>query len=163
VIDGLKQISWLLAALVVCSGCRSGSDEKDGENGNERVLDPGDIDLDAECPSRLDPMLPFGREETVGDGTAASCSESALRAALEAIRGAEGGGTITFDCGSEHTIELTESLFVDTALLVDGEGGITLSGGGVTRVFELDHYGELTVQRLTIADGRTEESGAVSI
>jgi hypothetical protein len=46
---------------------------------------------------------------TVGAGSAASCSEQALRTAIAQVKGT-GGGTVLFDCGGEHTIILTEAV-----------------------------------------------------
>jgi len=49
---------------------------------------------------------------TVGDGTAASCTETALANAL-AIAGAVGGGTINFQCGAASiSIPVTATLMV---------------------------------------------------
>jgi hypothetical protein len=101
----------------------------------------------------------------VGDGTAASCTEAALHDAVGAVNGAEGGGTVTFDCGGAHTIELSRSVHVTTAMVLDGGGDITLSGGGAVRVIELDHYVDFVVQRITIQRGfvpagSENESGA---
>lgn len=116
------------------------------------------------CEGRLAPVEPSGRVETVGDGTAASCTEDALHAAVAAVSG-EAGATIAFDCGGEHTVTLTRSVFVDTSLTIDGGGAITLSGGGAVRVIELDHHLDFTLQRITIRDGfvpagAENESGA---
>ncbi|MBZ0116801.1 MAG: right-handed parallel beta-helix repeat-containing protein [Sandaracinaceae bacterium] len=117
------------------------------------------------CEGHLDPVAHAGRIEVVGDGTAASCTEDALHAAVAAVNGEEGGGSITFDCGGEHTITLTRSVFVETAMILDGGGNVTLSGGNAVRVIELDHYVDFVVQRLTIRDGfvpagAENESGA---
>ena len=70
------------------------------------------------CAGRLEPVAPSGTVETVGDGTAASCTEDALHAAVGALSG-EAGGTLAFDCGGEHTITLTRSVYVDTSITID--------------------------------------------
>src|SRR5689334_15316376 len=58
----------------------------------------------------------------VGDGTAASCTETALGDAL-VIAGTVGGGTIKFNCGgSPVTIELTATLVIPDNTTVDGGG-----------------------------------------
>ncbi|MCC6524691.1 MAG: hypothetical protein IT373_18685, partial [Polyangiaceae bacterium] len=113
----------------------------------------------SDCPDALAPLADQGQVETVGDGTAASCTEAALRAAVTTLNGVAGGGTIHFDCGGEATLTLASSLLVTAPLLVDGGGVVTLSGGGTTRVFELDHYVDFAVQRLTIANGVAPDSG----
>lgn len=157
----------LAAVTVGGSGCGNGAGGGGGDGGSDSDTDSdSDSDSDSDgdpvpdCPGTLDPLEPQGQLEVVGDGTAGSCTPQALGDAVEVLRAVEGGGTITFDCGGEHVVTLTESLFVDFPLMVDGEGQITLSGGEAVRVFELDHYTELTVQRLTIADGLAVESGA---
>jgi len=109
-----------------------------------------------EAPALADIRTPT---TVVGDGTPASCTAAALTAA-----GAAGGG-ITFRCGSEpHTITLTEPVVVTRETTIDGEGRITLSGGGRTRILYLDSgYDQttprLTVQRLTFRDGRAASGG----
>ncbi len=139
-----------VACAISCSGDGSGAD-----GGT-----PGDgSDPPSQCPEPLEPLEPFGQIEVVGDGTASSCTAESLAAAVEKLREVEGGGTLLFDCGASRTIELDEELFVDFPLLIDGEGGIELSGGGATRVINCDHYTELAVQRLTISGGLADESG----
>ena len=113
------------------------------------------------CPDALAALEAFGAIESVGDGTAASCTETALRDALDIVTTTPGGGTIVFDCGgAAHVIALTSPLVAGGALLIDGGGLVTLSGGEATRVIELDNYAELTLQHLVIRDGRAAESGA---
>lgn len=71
----------------------------------------------------------------VGDGTASSCTEAALRAAVTR------GGIVTFACGAApFTLELTEPLVASNAagLVLDGGGLVTLSGGDRTRILTID-------------------------
>lgn len=85
----------------------------------------------------------------VGNGTPASCTESALDTALS------GGGAVTFNCGAgEVTINVTEtkSIAVDTA--IDGGGVVTLDAGYAVGVFAVNGV-TFTVERLTIARGYT--------
>lgn len=157
-----------MAAAVVWAGCGD-----DGGAGRDAGWDwSGDTDLDGvtpppatTCPGRLEPVAPMGPIEVVGDGTDASCTEEALRAAVERINGAADGGTLTFACGGDHTFALTQSIRFTRNAVVDGEGRITLSGGGRVRVIELDHHLDFVLQRVTIRDGfvaagSENESGA---
>lgn len=126
--------------------------------------DPGGVPASG-CPGRLEPVAHAGMIAVVGDGTPDSCTEAALHGAVATLNEVEGGGTLTFDCGGPHTITLTSSVFVANTMILDGEGQITLSGGGAVRVIELDHYVDVVVQRLTIRDGHVaagseNESGA---
>ena len=158
----------LAGATIVCAAtsCDDGGDaDADGDVDGDGDGD-GDIDPpETTCPGRLEPVAPTGREEVVGDGTAASCTEEALQAAVGRINDEDGGGTLTFDCGGAHTIELTSSVYLSSDAIVDGNGEITLSGGNSVRVIELDHYLSFVLQRITIRDGfvaagSENESGA---
>jgi hypothetical protein len=106
------------------------------------------------CPT------PFGQDTsattvTVGSGTAASCTETALSTALAQ------GGVIRFSCGGPATITLTsqKTLRTDVNTTLDGQGLITLDGGGTTRL--LYYYSPnfqatktvVTVQNLTLQNG----------
>lgn len=75
----------------------------------------------------------------VGTGTPASCTDAALNTVLSTVQGS-GGGTITFNCGAAaHTIVFTAEKSITAAVIVDGSGLITLSGGGgnATRLFNV--------------------------
>jgi hypothetical protein len=94
-------------------------------------------------------------DQVVGDGTAASCSEAALAAAIAA------GGIITFDCGADPvTIVVTGELVITKDVVLDGNGLVTLSGGTTTRIINMDTGNFeamsplLTVQRLTFTGGK---------
>ena len=68
-----------------------------------------------------------------------------------------GGGTVGFDCGGARTILITSPLKVSSAkdqtVVVDGNNQITISGGGKTRIFDLDNYTNFVVQRINLQDG----------
>ena len=165
----------LLLALALLCGCGGSSSAADGGAGHD--LGPAEDGPPPDgsvtpppataCPGRLDPVAPTGHVETVGDGTTASCTEAALHAAVAAVNDA-GGGTVLFDCGGEVTIALTQSVFVTKAMILDGGGTVTLSGGGAVRVIELQlGHGliDFVLQRITIRDGfvpagAANESGA---
>ncbi len=148
------------------SGCgddgKAGSDDGADDGGDDGQYPGGDPSTD--CEGRLDPVEPTGQVETVGDGTPDSCTEEALHAAVAAVNDA-GGGTVLFDCGADHSIELTQSVVFTASATLDGGGAITLSGGGAVRVIELDHHLDFVLQRVTIRDGfvatgSENESGA---
>jgi hypothetical protein len=94
---------------------------------------------------------------TVGDGTKASCTEAALREALNR------GGLIEFDCGSEpHTIPIAAELTFSESVVLDGGGRITLDGQGQTRLFNLSESTArlFMVRGLTFRNARTDDNGA---
>lgn len=89
----------------------------------------------------------------VGNGTAGSCTEAALETALA------GGGLVTFDCGGPKTIVLTSQKTITADTTINGAGDITLSGGGTTRLFDVQNGAHLTIQELTVANGYSTNDG----
>ena len=92
----------------------------------------------------------------VGDGTAASCTASALASAVKS------GGIVTFSCGaSPLTIPLTAQIDLPDTLpiVIDGGNTVTLDGGGKTRIFSFNHDNSrtqnvtVTLQNLTLQNG----------
>jgi hypothetical protein len=90
----------------------------------------------------------------VGTGTAASCTEAKLSAALTA------GGIVTFDCGSAPaTITVTKTIELPYSMdtVVDGGGRVTIDGGGAVRILDWNspnyraNMHTLTLQHITFA------------
>ena len=78
-----------------------------------------------------------------------NCTEAALRAAIGH------GGFITISCGtSPITITLAAELEVTQDTIIDGGNLVTISGGRTTRVFHTANYVALTLQNLTVSNGR---------
>ncbi len=160
----------MLLGLGATAGC--GGDSGDGGGGNgdssgdrEVDTDIGEFPTNTGCPGRLQPVAPMGVIEVVGDGSPASCTEEALHGAVARINESAEGGTLTFDCGGAHQIDLTTSVFFSADAVLDGGGEITLSGGNRVRVVELEHYLNFVVQGMVIRDGfvaagSENESGA---
>lgn len=91
----------------------------------------------------------------VGNGTPGSCSDAALTSALA------GGGNITFKCGSlPKTILLGSEKIIAANTLIDGGNLVTISGGGVKRIFKVNPYVRFTVNNLTLTNGYTADEGA---
>ena len=89
----------------------------------------------------------------VGNGTPASCTETALRSAIG------GGGNVSFNCGGAPlTISVSDDLLISRDTMLDGGGLISLSGGNATRVLQTANYITFTLQNITIRDGK--EPGA---
>jgi hypothetical protein len=118
--------------------------------------------IDESCSGGTGCTLPAVVADTtgarvVGTGTPGSCTEAALDAAL----GDAGAAAVTFDCGPDpHTITVTSEKVVSRDLVIDGGGLVTLSGGGSTRILELDSSFELAtphlqLQFLTLVGGST--------
>jgi predicted outer membrane repeat protein len=92
----------------------------------------------------------------VGTGTAASCTEQALEAAVSR------GGIITFNCGHAATIRITsqKNLRTDIDTVIDGGGEVTLDGDGHTRLFHFESPNfrrgrtNVTFQNITLNNGK---------
>src|SRR5438046_104447 len=93
----------------------------------------------------------------VGTGTPASCTESALDAALA------GGGMVTFNCGpSPVTITITSAKTISSATSIDGgtRGLITISGNNRVRIFW--NTATLNINNLALVNGRGDAGGAIT-
>ena len=97
-------------------------------------------------------------QTTVGNGTAASCTQTALRAAVAA------GGHITFRCGGTNTtIVVTPELQVAHTTVIDGGGTITLDGGGKNRILVAGNGVTLSVRNLRFINGTAAPSPSRAI
>jgi hypothetical protein len=97
------------------------------------------------CPAPIQPVDTSSPNAVVGTGTAASCTEAALTAALAK------GGVVTFDCGSAPvTIAVTAEVALKQDTVIDGGGTVTLSGGGKTRILHLASAWNVTTPKLTV-------------
>ncbi|WP_433717779.1 hypothetical protein ACQP2Y_26735 [Actinoplanes sp. CA-051413] len=139
---------------------------------------PGNPDGDAAVPAAARAEDTRKPDRVVGRGTPASCTSAAVVAAVAA------GGVITFDCGPAPvtiTMHATAKVRNDhgPAVVLDGGGRVTLSGGGKRRIlyqntcdeaqrFTTSHCQDqatprLTLQNLTLtggdATGETAEGG----
>ncbi|CAN5303595.1 choice-of-anchor Q domain-containing protein [soil metagenome] len=146
---------WILGivALAGCGGAGAGS----VDGGGSATGDAGKPVARCEPPMLADTSTPT---TTVGDGTASSCTPAALQAAATA------GGTIVFACGAMPiTIPVTQVITFTKETVLDGNGLVTLDGGGTSRILYLDaDYNtatpRLTVQRLSFVHGKSPATGA---
>jgi hypothetical protein len=97
-------------------------------------------------------------DATPGAGNPDSLVQSNIQGFLN------GGGRISLTTtGSvQRTVVLTSPLHVDfgsPAVIVDGNGLITLDGNLATRIFDLAYLSSLTVQRMKFVHGRAAQSG----
>ena len=133
------------------AACGSGSGSHPGQDAGAPPPPQAVCDLPAQAVDTSSPTT------VVGDGSAASCTEAALRAAVAT------GGIITFDCGAAPvTISVTAELAVAKDTTLDGGGTVTLSGGNSSRILHLTSAFNvatplLTVQHLSFIDGFTSD------
>lgn len=65
--------------------------------------------------------------------------------------------TITFDLPANSVVTLSSQIEFTASqkTTVDGGGGVTVSGGDATRVFQVSSGANVSIKRLTVSDGRT--------
>jgi hypothetical protein len=93
----------------------------------------------------------------LGNGTPASCDETALQGALDA------GGKIVCNCGNAPiTISLTKELKANVDNTVfDGGGLVTISGNNDTRILNVKEGIIFTLQNTKLIDGKCPQSGGL--
>jgi len=96
-------------------------------------------------------ILPLGLQ---AGGVVTECTESALRAAMA------GGGAVTFACDGTITLTQTITNTVDTTLDASGHQ-ITISGGGMVRVFYIATNGTFAAKHLKISNGRSSRGAGI--
>ncbi len=128
----------------------------------------GNPDGTSPVPLEAGPEDISNPDHIIGDGTPGSCTADAF------INAVAKGGKIVFNCGPEPvkiTLSKPARVFNDANqdIVIDGNGLITLSGGGKTRILYMNTCDQnqhwttshcqnqdnprLTVQNLTFADG----------
>lgn len=89
----------------------------------------------------------------VGDGSAQSCTASALASAVAR------GGHVTFSCGGAAvTITVTSTISVTKTTVIDGGGTVTLAGGGANRILQVPNGMSLSVRNLRFVKGAAAQS-----
>jgi predicted outer membrane repeat protein len=89
----------------------------------------------------------------VGDGSAQSCTPSALKSAVAR------GGHVTFACGAANvTIPVTTAISVPRTTVIDGGGKVTLAGGGANRILQVPNGTSLSVRSLRFVKGAAAQS-----
>jgi hypothetical protein len=113
-------------------------------------------------PADVRPVDTSRPTTVVGRGSAATCTETALRAAVAK------GGVVRFNCGTAvTTIRITRTLVAPAEIntVIDGRNRIVLDGGGQTQILRAtrqnfranDRY--LAVQSLRMIGGRSVGAG----
>ena len=168
----------VILAIGVLTSCAQAGTDPGPEPEPDEVADPFPA---AGNPGATYPIPAEGVERdtstpdrTVGSGTPASCTDTALASAI-----AE-GGVIVFDCGSDPvTISVTTPIPVYndavSPIVLDGGGTVTLSGGGANRILYMNtcdsslvwttaecqnqDHPDVTIQNLTFVDGDSSGDG----
>ena len=94
-------------------------------------------------------VLPYS---SLGAGTVSAATEAELDAALS------GGGTVTFAVDGTITVTSEKIISADTVLDATGHD-VTISGGNNVRIFTVTNGVNLTLQHLTLSNGKTSTNG----
>ncbi len=157
-----------------CGGAASGEDTVEVPNPlTNPALGPpaGNLDGDSPVPAAAGLADSSAPDHVVGTGTPESCTGDAFIAAVAL------GGVITFDCGPAPvviTLARVAKIRNDTGpdIVIDGQGLVTLSGAGRTRILYMNTCDEaqrwttshcqdqdhprLTLQNLTFIDANSQ-------
>jgi hypothetical protein len=102
----------------------------------------------------------------VGTGDPGSCTEGALDTALFTVQNS-GGGTITFNCGDAvYMMNLfvgSTGKIISTNVTIDGGNKIILNAYNERRHFYVDSGASLTLQNITLIQGRNNDIGGGAI
>jgi hypothetical protein len=90
------------------------------------------------------------------EGSVLPCSEQGIRNAIAA-----GDGPYTFDCDGPKSVLTQAQIVVDNNVILDGEGRLTVDGGGTHRVLFVEQGIALELRSLTIANGGDDEGGGI--
>jgi len=91
----------------------------------------------------------------VGNGSAGSCTDTALNAALS------GGGRVTFNCGNAaKTILIGSEKTISANTTIDGKNKINLSGGNAIRIFNVNPGIRFSTKNMTLSNAFTSGQGA---
>lgn len=102
----------------------------------------------SDCPNALVPIT-LSSPILVGDGTPASCTQTALQTALNT------GGHILCNCGPDPvTISISNSLIITQNTVLDGNGLVTLDGQNQQRIMDKSNGIDLIVQRINFMHGK---------
>ena len=106
------------------------------------------------CATPISVVNTAANTNVVGNGTPASCTESAFEQAIAA------GGVVTFNCGpSPYRLILSSTKSITQDTVIDGGNLVTLDGGGQVRQLLLNNGNfdattpTLTLQNVTLANG----------
>lgn len=164
-----------MAIAAISTGCEADKDKPYSEFHNplanpEDGPPAGNPDGDSPVPLEAGPEDISVPDHIIGDGTPESCNCDAF---IEAVAQ---GGKIVFNCGPDPvtiTLDRPARVFNDANpdIVIDGNGLVTLSGGGTTRILYMNtcdqdqhwttshcqdqDHPRLTVQNLTFADGNS--------
>jgi len=158
----MRARAFVLLATALAAGCTTRPSEPCSgascqNSGSPSPAGNPDGHCQAALPAAALPEDTSHPTTVVGTGTAASCTNAALAAAIAL------GGVVTFDCGPDPVripVTSTLELPTDRHTVIDGGNMVTLDGGGSVRILEwnsgnwLANTNVLTLQHLVLQKGK---------
>lgn len=142
----------ILIAVLFITACSS-NDDPAPDNTNNNNTNPINTPTSCDSPDTED----MSGAIMVGDGTAASCTETALANAIAT------GGKIQCNCGSSETvINITSEIVIDKDVILDGASNVVLDGGNSTRIFLKESGANFTIQNITLRNAKAPTEIAFS-
>lgn len=110
-----------------------------------------------------DDVMIYVADGVVGSGSAPGCNDAAFSWDLQ--RAYSGGPVpVSFNCGGSAVVALSATSIIARPTVIDGADGnggrITLSGGGATRLFDVEQGAALTLRNIILADGSAHNTAA---
>ena len=153
---GKRRVLAILWAATLIPACGGGG----GGGGAPGVTPPATLTSlpGTTCPP-LPPVDMTGAAVVDARGIVSDLAvQNALQLAINA------GGKIVFDTGGgARTVVLTAQLYIPfgvAPVVIDGGNQVTLDGNLAVRIFEKAYLTEFTLQRITLRNARTPQSGA---
>jgi fibronectin type 3 domain-containing protein len=156
-----NETTYYYVVTAVSAGGESANSNQASATPSTTPVAPAPPTTPSSCATPISVVNTAGNTNVVGDGTPASCTESAFEQALVA------GGVVTFNCGAAPyrlVLSSTKSITKDT--VIDGGNLVTLDGGGQVRQLLLNTGNfvattpTLTLQNITLANGHgTDNAG----
>ncbi len=138
--------------LYLKAQCFTGCDDS-----NDCTVDTCNPAVGCEHAAVDDGMLCGGASGTCQGGSCTAqfpCTEQGINDAIAA-----GGGTHTFDCATPTTVVTTAEVVIDNDVILDGEGKLTVDGGGDHRVLSVPAGVNAELIGFTMTGGSTAEAG----
>jgi hypothetical protein len=141
----VRRTSFVLLALVVAcggssedSGGTAGSGGTGGMGGSAGVVGQGGT----------------GGSAVACIDNVCSCDEAGIRAAIS-----EGGGPFTFNCDGPTTVGTEAEIVIDSVVVLDGEGNLTVDANEAHRVFSVPENVTVELRGFTVTKGLVVDQG----
>lgn len=100
-------------------------------------------------------------DAVIGTGTPTSCQTA--QAATDLSNAVAAGGVISFNCGPDPVMIISNTNATDKTVVVNGGGLVTLNGENLRQLFFVFGTGNLTLNNISLFDGDASQGGAIYV